>query len=1168
MKVMKYRITKIFAAAAAFCAVLAGCSMKEENNSVSRKEVRFAASVGSFDVKATDTAFEEGDAMGVYASNYLFLDNARLNYTGGKVVPETPVFWNPDMMVEDQEVFRAYYPYMENPEFSDEYLFYAVGTDQSDEAVYKAADLMTAYTLGAPIDEAVRLNFVHRQSKVNIDVDVRVEGVEIAEVYVGNVTPYGWYIIENPNRWDWSHEVASIKAYPFKNAAGKTLWSVILPPQYVNPALILKATDGKQYSYESGETLRFWPGMRYTAKAVLDESSVSTNFQAEISDWWDAGEFEFGQKTFDYMAQEWSVIGQLRQYNNSWDRDLYMERVWAPAFSENGGECFYTELRYQDNDQFKFRMNYSWEMNYGFDGTWDKEYTAEDGVVYSLMEGGPNIRLEKSGIWDIFMDPQNALFKAVWKEELPAAVEGMVYRPTGPTSGWYNLPNPQNLGSNFTVQVKFWADDWDNEYNARLLSFYDSQERGLMLRVSGKNESFAQGTLQIWGSNQVVPDWYFTTKAWHVVTLTYDGAVLNVFDNEQTVYSGELELLRNNELNFEVLEMGLSWDDGGNYPEMMYFHGVLDYVRVWNRPLEKYELGLCNLETTEGLVDFWKMGAVTEDYIIPDLMGLNPIDLNSVTPNPMGDASYFSKDFANEYANNCYQWWGDLCDFSGGDPQPVDTWGIVGDIMNLGWSYDVTMNNEGGYYWADIEYYKGQQFKFRKNASWDYNLGLTEEYFNGFEVASYNEYPLMENGYNIAMEKSGLWRVYLNPDALYFKVECLKEYEDDPAATGNGSWEDPFNIAGAIQAVQRAGDQMTEGQYFVKGVISSIKYTYSAQYGTATFNISDDGSQDATQFTCYSIYYLENQPWVEGFMQIQEGDNVVVYGNLTKYKDTYETVNKQAYLYSLNGLTADPYVPVQIDNWGITGALSAYGLNWDGDIAMDWSSIDNKYYANLTYYVGEQFKFRKNGDWSENLGSSMTGITLDDLSTLSLAWNGDNISLSKSGIWNVALDMNNLTMTVVHLKDIEEDPEPEPEPEFMPTLIETTDGYAMEFGTELLAAYPVWDPNFTWGNVSYSNDSSYGSNTVTELRIYKGKNFIVTAKDGYELTSIEFECTAAGANKQGPGCWGSGAPEGYSWAEEESLGRWEGAASQVSFNATDNQVRIKHLVVSYRVVTK
>ena len=198
----------------------------------------------------------------------------------------------------------------------------------------------------------------------------------------------------------------------------------------------------------------------------------------------------------------------------------------------------------------------------------------------------------------------------------------------------------------------------------------------------------------------------------------------------------------------------------------------------------------------------------------------------------------------------------------------------------------------------------------------------------------------------------------------------------------------------------------------------------------------------------------------------------------------------------------------------------------------------------------------------------MTGITLDDLSTLSLAWNGDNISLSKSGIWNVALDMNNLTMTVVHLKDIEEDPEPEPEPEFMPTLIETTDGYAMEFGTELLAAYPVWDPNFTWGNVSYSNDSSYGSNTVTELRIYKGKNFIVTAKDGYELTSIEFECTAAGANKQGPGCWGSGAPEGYSWAEEESLGRWEGAASQVSFNATDNQVRIKHLVVSYRVVTK
>jgi hypothetical protein len=93
--------------------------------------------------------------------------------------------------------------------------------------------------------------------------------------------------------------------------------------------------------------------------------------------------------------------------------------------------------------------------------------------------------------------------------------------------------------------------------------------------------------------------------------------------------------------------------------------------------------------------------------------------------------------------------------------------------------------------------------------------------------------------------------------------------------------------------------------YYIKGIISSIRYTFSAQYGTAVFDISNDGSGNTTQFTCYSIYYFGNQPWIEGNTQIKVGDEVIVYGQIINWAGVPETAEKKAYLYSLNGKTSE-----------------------------------------------------------------------------------------------------------------------------------------------------------------------------------------------------------------------------------------------------------------------
>ena len=127
--------------------------------------------------------------------------------------------------------------------------------------------------------------------------------------------------------------------------------------------------------------------------------------------------------------------------------------------------------------------------------------------------------------------------------------------------------------------------------------------------------------------------------------------------------------------------------------------------------------------------------------------------------------------------------------------------------------------------------------------------------------------------------------------------------DPDPTLTGKGTLESPYTIADAITVTGKlAQGETSTADYYIKGKISSIKYTFNAQYGTATFNISDDG-QASNEFTIYGTYYLENKSWVDGNTQVAVGDEVIVCGKITNYNGTLETANKQNYIYSLNGKT-------------------------------------------------------------------------------------------------------------------------------------------------------------------------------------------------------------------------------------------------------------------------
>ena len=142
---------------------------------------------------------------------------------------------------------------------------------------------------------------------------------------------------------------------------------------------------------------------------------------------------------------------------------------------------------------------------------------------------------------------------------------------------------------------------------------------------------------------------------------------------------------------------------------------------------------------------------------------------------------------------------------------------------------------------------------------------------------------------------------------------------------GTGTLEDPYNPAGiAAVAAALADNAVSTESYYMKGKISKIAvsknveqtFANSGDYGNASFYITD--SEDATgEFYIYQTYYLGNRKWVTGDTDIKVGDEVIVYGPVTKYVSSYgttlETSGKGAsYIYSLNGTTGSDTPPTPV----------------------------------------------------------------------------------------------------------------------------------------------------------------------------------------------------------------------------------------------------------------
>lgn len=127
---------------------------------------------------------------------------------------------------------------------------------------------------------------------------------------------------------------------------------------------------------------------------------------------------------------------------------------------------------------------------------------------------------------------------------------------------------------------------------------------------------------------------------------------------------------------------------------------------------------------------------------------------------------------------------------------------------------------------------------------------------------------------------------------------------------GDGTLEKPYSASQAHEiAAKLASEATTDQAFYVRGIIHKLgsKHTQDQieQYGNGQFYISDDGNKSDKDFYCYQVNYLGNSKFTSAD-QVKVGDDIVVYGKLTNYNGTYETVGKgAAYLVSINGKGAE-----------------------------------------------------------------------------------------------------------------------------------------------------------------------------------------------------------------------------------------------------------------------
>ena len=162
--------------------------------------------------------------------------------------------------------------------------------------------------------------------------------------------------------------------------------------------------------------------------------------------------------------------------------------------------------------------------------------------------------------------------------------------------------------------------------------------------------------------------------------------------------------------------------------------------------------------------------------------------------------------------------------------------GVVGSFQGWDVANPVVMMEKGGVAVArGVELYRGDEFKFAKNKSWDVSYGGKDAVLSA-EVGT--EYTLVAaNSQNIRATKNGKFDIYFNTTTEVFKYECVEDYADlmvDITIDNKANWSPLYITLKSGENVIANEATVENNKYAVSGDYIGESLSYILSNGTKT----------------------------------------------------------------------------------------------------------------------------------------------------------------------------------------------------------------------------------------------------------------------------------------------------------------------------------------------
>lgn len=449
---MKY--SKLLLIAAAALAV-AACATREDIPAA-RNAIRFTSNLGTF-TKVTDTDFEAGDAVSLFVNEPINLDNVKMTFEAGELVPEQAISWPEDMSAQQYTTFFALYPYNQEWENWSNLNVFSVNADQSTQEGYTESDLLGATYMAYPDCETVPLNFTHKLCRVIISSSAfndygkvdRIKEVYVSDVYgkvrvglwysipvetvgekgtvkAGRYNPYSDHGYEQPEAPDWDEKQ----------------WKVILPPQAMDFKVVAITESGAQYAFKANNWEDIWMegGHTYSVGISIYGDTETADPSVEITDWTADNDAQFG----DYVPDERHTEGTWMLFKNG----EWVDMLWS-LFDDDSAEI---EVDATPADKFSIAYKiYDHRYEYGM----EEGAVAAEGKHLLVLDGKAfSVPAEGRYLFNVYA-PENVL-------TVSQAEEWYMVGNFGTQEEWWQMNNPmtrEDVGV-YSIEFDYWGENF------------------------------------------------------------------------------------------------------------------------------------------------------------------------------------------------------------------------------------------------------------------------------------------------------------------------------------------------------------------------------------------------------------------------------------------------------------------------------------------------------------------------------------------------------------------------------------------------------------------------------------------------------------------------------------------------------------------------------------